>query len=384
MKSTIYVVLSMLIFISCSGEKETNVSNEAAVKNLDAGAITLTKKQSQTINLETGKLNKRSLASEIRVNGYLDVPPQNKAVVSPMITGYVRKVNFLVGDMVRKGQVMAELESMEFIDLQQQYMELKSELVFSKEDFERQKLLKDQDAVSRKKYLMAEVKYKTAQTTLNGLHSKLAMIGLDFNQLENGDIQSAIRLKAPISGSVKRLEVVIGQHIDPSEEIYEIVNNDHLHLELNVYEKDITKVKKGQKVWFTVPSIKNKTFQGEVYLVGQDLTEEKRSIKVHVHINEEDGPFAVGMYANASISTTENDSYTLPVTALVTENDNEYIFKKVKETDEDITFERRQVITGIESNNLVEIIEFDDVTPEDEVVTNGAFYLLNAYTAGEN
>ncbi len=384
MKSPIYIVLSFMWLAACSGEKTSNEITEVADQTSDREAVTLTREQSQVIKLELGKLNKRSLASEIKANGYLDVPPQNKAVVSPMITGFIRKVNFLVGDMVRKGQVMAELESMEFIDLQQKYMELKSELVFLKDDFERQKLLKDQDAVSRKKYLMAEADYKTAYTTLKGLHSKLEILGVDFNQLDLGEIQSVIRLKAPINGSVKRLGMVIGRHVAPSEEIYEIVNNDHLHLELNVYEKDINKVKKGQKVWFTVSGIENRTFHGEVYLVGQDLTEEKRSINVHVHINEKEGPFNVGMYANASISVQESESYALPVTALVVENDKEYIFKKVNETDNDITFERREVETGIESNDLVEILKFDDVTPDDEVVTNGAFYLLNAFTSGEN
>jgi len=384
MKSSIYIVLSFMLLAACSGERASNEITEAAIQNSTPEAITLTREQTRTIKLELGKLSRRSLASEIKVNGYLDVPPQNKAVVSPMITGYVRKVNFLVGDMVRKGQVMAELESMEFIDLQQKYMELKSRMVFLKEEFERQKLLKDQDAVSRKKYLMSEVDYKTAQTTLKGIHSKLDILGVDFNQLENGEIQPIIKLEAPINGSVKRLEMVIGGHVDPSEEIYEIVNSDHLHLELNVYENDINKVKKGQKVWFEISGIEKKTFHGEVYLVGQDLTEEKRSISVHVHINENEGPLNVGMYANASISVQENESYALPVTALVVENDKEYIFKKVSETDTDITFERRQVETGIESNDLIEILKFDDITPEDEVVTNGAFYLLNAFTTGEN
>ena len=140
---------------ACTGE--TTEAAEKIKAPATPNTFELSKDQAETINLEFGKLTKRNLSNFIKANGYLDVPPQSKAVISPMITGYVRKVNFLLGDDVKKGQVMAELESIEYIDLQQQYMELKSNLTYLKEDFERQKLLREQDAISTKKFLRAEI-----------------------------------------------------------------------------------------------------------------------------------------------------------------------------------------------------------------------------------
>jgi len=369
--------------ISCSGEKKELQQSEKPLIKKTENTIVLSSDQVQAIKLKSGKIEQRTLSDVIKANGYLDVPPQNKAVLSPMITGYVRKVNFIVGDNVRKGQVMAELESMEFIDIQQQYIQLKAQIKFLKEDFDRQKLLRDQDAVSRKKYLRSEVDYKTGTSTLDGIQSKLSLLGVNFEKLDEGKIESRILLKAPISGSVKIMNTVIGKHVDPSEEIFELINPDHLHLELSVYEKDVIKVAKGQKVWFKIPSIPNNVFEGEIFLVGKDLSEDKRSINIHVHIDDNQANFTVGMYANATIVVEENPSYTLPVTAVVVDGNSKYIFKQLDLSPDHSTYMKIPVITGLESDGLIELTSMEGLTIEDEIVTDGAFYLLNAFSEGE-
>ncbi|MCK5280187.1 MAG: efflux RND transporter periplasmic adaptor subunit, partial [Cyclobacteriaceae bacterium] len=287
------------------------------------------------------------------------------------------------GDDVRKGQVMAELESLEFIDMQQQYIELKTRVAFLKEEFDRQKLLREQDAVSRKTYLTAEVEYHSANSLFQGLKSKLQILGVDFEKLNQGNIESRILLNAPISGSVTKLNTIIGKHVDPSEELFEIVNPDHLHLELSVYEKDVLKVNEKQKVWFKIPSLPNSIFEGEVFLVGQDMSEDKRSINVHVHINEEQAEFTVGMYANASIVVEENPSYTLPITAVVVDGTDKFVFVKTITSKGEMAFNKISVITGIESDGLVELASLNGLALEDDIVIDGAFYLLNAFAGGE-
>ena len=383
MKAITYIIFGVLLISACSRGNEKPAQIEA-VQISDTQVITITSEQMRAIKLKTGKMVYRSLAKEIRANGYLDVPPQNRAVISPMITGYVRKVNFLIGDNVQKGQVMAELESMEYIDLQQQFIELNSRIPFLEEDYDRQKLLRDQDAISRKTYLMAEVNYKSAMASLDGLKAKLNMLGLNIQKLEKGEIENRLILKTPIPGSVRAINVSMGEHVAPSEVIYEVVNTEHLHLELSVYEQDVIKVKKGQKVWFTIPSMQDKHFEGEVFLVGRDLSQDKRSVNVHVHIDEKAGPFTVGMYANASIVLEESTSLTVPVTAIVVDNDTEYIFKKVVDSQDGISFQKMKVNTGFEKEGQAELIIYEGITAEDEIVTSGAFYLNNAFIVGEN
>ena len=378
MNIKIYISLGMVLMMACAGEKEQGQVTQKTSAHNDENAIVLSPEQVSAINLEFGKFQQRNMTDVIKANGYLDVPPQNKAVVSPMITGYVGKVNFLIGEYVKKGQVMAELKSMEFIDIQQQYIELQARISYLKEEFDRQKLLREQDAVSKKKYLMAEIDYKTALSTLDGVRAKLSLLGLNFKNLDNGKIESVFLLIAPISGSVTKLNTMIGKHVDPSEEIFEIVNPEHLHLELNVYEKDVVKVKKGQQVFFKISSLTAAIFHGEVFLVGKDLSEDKRSINVHVHINENEAKFVVGMYANASIAIEEVQSSTLPVTAVVVDGNEEIVFIKTETSSGSLSFRKFHVITGIESDGFVEILNKYDLSTGEEIVVDGAFYLLNA------
>jgi cobalt-zinc-cadmium efflux system membrane fusion protein len=383
MNKILYIIAILLLSTSCGDEKEKLQSSIATAAPMQDQTVILSEEQVNAIKIKSGKIEKRNITDVIKANGYLDVPPQNKAVISPMIIGYVRKINFLLGDNVAKGQIMAELESMEFIDLQQQYVELNARIVYLKEDFERQKLLRDQDAVSRKTYLMAEVEYQTAASTLKALKSKLELLEVNFDKLNKGEVASRILLKAPISGSVKKMNTVIGRHVDPSEEIFEIIDPEHLHLELSVFENNVPKVKKGQKVWFVVPSMKNQVFEGEIFLVGKDLSEEKRSINVHVHIDEDQAEFGVGMYANATIVIEDISSYTLPVTSVVIDGNSEYIFRQTKQNDSQFLYEKISITTGIEANGLVEITDIGSIKPGDEIVTEGAFYLLNAFLGGE-
>ena len=377
-----YILLIAMLTMACSGNKESSQTVKQTAIATDHTKVVLTPEQVSAIKLKFGSIESRTLTDVIKANGYMDAPPQNKAVISPMITGYVRKVNFLVGDHVRKGQVMVELESMDFIDMQQQYIELNTRVAFLKEEFDRQKLLRKQDAVSRKTFLTAEVEYKSASSLLQGLKSKLQILGVDFKKLDQDNIESRILLKAPISGSVKKFNTIIGKQVDPSEELFEIVNPDHLHLELSVYEKDVLKVDEKQKVWFKIPSMPNSIFEGEVFLVGQDMSEDKRSINVHVHIDEEQANFAVGMYANASIVVEENPSYTLPITAVVVDGTDKFVFIKTITSQGEMAFNKISVITGIESDGLVALTSLNGLALEDDIVIDGAFYLLNAF-AGE-
>jgi cobalt-zinc-cadmium efflux system membrane fusion protein len=378
-----YIPAILFLIISCSGEKPKEQIADVPTISSNANVVVLTSEQISAIKLKSGKIELRNITNVIKANGYLDVPPQNKAVVSPRISGYVSKINFLIGDNVRKGQVMAELESMDFIDMQQAYIKLNARIAYLKDDFERQKFLLDQDAVSRKKYLMSEADYKTAISTLNGLTSKLSLLGVDFQKLKDGNIVSKNLLRAPISGSVKAMNTVIGKHIEASDEIFEIINPDHLHLELSVYEKDVIDVKKGQKVWFKMPSMENKIFEGEVFLVGKDLSEDKRSINVHVHIEENQATFSVGMYANATIVIEDNPCYTLPVTALVIDGNSKYIFKQSESSGGNSTFTKIPIITGKESDGLIELASMEGLMTDDVIVTDGAFYLLNAFSETE-
>jgi cobalt-zinc-cadmium efflux system membrane fusion protein len=377
MKYILFIFLPLLIY-SCK-PKLPGSEVDQSENLLSDNQISLSYAQMNAINLKLDSIRKRSLESVVQANGYIDVPPYNKAVISPFVTGHVREVKCLVGNNIKKGEVMAVLESIEFVEMQQQYIELEARLQYLEDEYKRQETLQRENAVAKKKYLISISDYKSALSQYSGLKEKLKLIGIDFTNLEQGNITSLLYLRAPINGNVTEVMTVVGRHVDPHEEIFEIMNPDHLHLELNVYEKDILKVKKGQKVLYSIPSMDEKVYEGEVFLVSQNMQAEQRFINVHIHINEDDADFKVGMYVNASIVIDHKSVYSLPVNAIVTESGREYIYMKMSERDDQMVFEKKQVITGLQSQGLIELKLVDDIDLNKEIVTEGAFYLSNAF-----
>src|SRR5690606_30151658 len=114
----------------------------------------------------------------------------------------------------------------------------------------------------------------------NGLRMQLVMLNISPEKVEAGDVTSSVTIFSPISGSITQVNVTKGSYVAPATPIIEIVDNDHIHIELSVFEKDIMKVKKGQKIDFKVPEASPDTFVAEVYLVGTSIGKE-RTIMVH-------------------------------------------------------------------------------------------------------
>ncbi|WP_297764440.1 efflux RND transporter periplasmic adaptor subunit [uncultured Muriicola sp.] len=180
----------------------------------------------------------------VKATGIIEVPPQNKAVVSAFIGGYIKDTPLLIGDEIKKGQSLLTIENPEFVTLQQNYLETRQQLSFLKAEYERQKQLIAENISSQKSFLKAESDYKGKLALYNGLKHKLKMLNFSIEKVEEGDIRSVATIYAPIFGSITKMNVSKGMYVSPSDEILEITDNDHIHLELSVFEKDIMKLLK--------------------------------------------------------------------------------------------------------------------------------------------
>jgi len=373
-------MIGLLLFSGCSPERSGSAEEEAAGSIVDTPSqVVLSPEQMRAIGLETSHVVMRNLSNVVRANGYIDVPPQNKAVISPYVTGYVREVRMLVGDRVRRGQVIAVLESLEYLEMQENYLSVNTNLEYLKNEYERKKTLQEENAIARKQFLLAQSDYRKAKSGLVALKEKLQLLHTDFAKLEKGELNPLLHLRAPINGSISDVMTVIGKHLDPHEELMEIVNPEHFHLELNVFEKDIMKVREGQHVFFRIPNLDGEQFEGEVFLVGQSLKEEERYIRVHVHIDDTQQSFKAGMYVNASIAVEDKKVEAVPAVSVVAEEEKKYVFVKKTRQDSSVVFTRREVITGIEDQGFVQLTYHEGIEAGDDIVTSGAFYLMNAF-----
>lgn len=377
----IYILIFSLVLVACGkSEKTTELVPETETHNDN---ITITKAQFEGEKMAFGTLAEYDFNETVKVNGMIDVPPKNKSSVSTFTGGYITKTPLLVGDRVKKGQLLVTLENPEFVELQQNYLEVSEQLNYLKSEFNRQKTLFDEKITSEKNYLKAESAYKSNLAHYNGLRKKLQMLNLNPSSVEQGRIASTINLYAPISGHVTKVNVSNGTYVSPSDVIMEIVDIDHIHLELLVFEKDIMQIKKDQKIEFTIPEASDKTFEAEVHLVGTTIDEQTRRVKVHGHVDNDKENFIVGMFVDADIIIDSKKGFGLPKEALI-EVDNEFFVLILDEENTDeFHFETFKLELGKQTEAYVEILN-SEALKDKQIVIKGTNMLLNNGEGGHS
>ncbi len=351
-----------------SGTTTTSVENDPRIK--------LSKAQFEENEMRLGRLEEKTFPVTVHANGMIDVPPENRAVVSAIMGGYIKTTPLLIGDVVKKGQSLVTIENPEFITLQQDYMQVKQQLNYLQSEYERQKTMVAENITSQKSFLKSESEYKTANAKFNGLEKQLILLNIAPSAVENGTITSVVTIYAPISGSITKINVSKGTYVSTASPILEIIDNDHIHLELSVFEKDILKIKKEQEIRFKIPETSTDTYVGEVHLIGTSI-DENRTIKVHGHPrNDGNHSFLTGMFVDASIIVDTLTTKSLPSEAIVTINNISYAL--LLDTDDGSDRYFKQVVVQIgdtfEGNTI--IVNNEKFKPTDLFLIKGAFNLI--------
>ena len=224
--------------------------------------------------------------------------------------------------------------------------------------------------------MKAESEYKTAVAKYTGLDKQLRMLHLSPLIVREGTFSSVVPIYAPISGSITKVNVTKGSYVSPANVILEIIDTDHIHLELSVFEKDIMKVKKGQEIDFKIPEASSETYMAEVHLVGTSI-EANRTIKVHGHLEDEsEHNFLTGMFVNASIITNSVLAKALPSESFIEVDEVQYVLVLDEKVGNSYYFNREEVIVKESYNDYAVIENTDEFKPDAQFLTQGAFSLL--------
>ena len=370
-----------MLLAACKHSETTDES--LSTPSADSNELVLSKKQFEGEKMQFGTLTEHDFNEVIKTSGMIDVPTHNKSSVSTFVGGYITKTPLLIGDEVKKGQFLVSLENTEFVDIQQLYMEVAEKLNYLKSEFTRQKTLYDENITSQKNFLNAESNYKSSLAHYNGLRKKLQMMNINPASVEKGNITSIINIYAPIDGFVTKVNVSNGTYVSPSDIIMEIIDTDHIHLELSVFEKDILNVKKGQKIDFRIPEASDSIFKAEVHLVGTTIDPENRRVTVHGHIDNDHTGFIVGMFAEAEIIVSNSKKLSLPKEAVIHQDDNYFALILEKETESDYYFRKIKLNIGSQSEDYLEVLNAVDLKDQ-EIIITGTYMLLNESEGGHD
>ena len=363
----IIIISTVLLLYACGSKQTDEQTADTAIVN--ETILTLTDAQLKNTQLEVGKLEQRNISSIIKVNGKIDVPPQNMVSVSMPLGGYLKTTKLLTGMRVGKGEIIATMEDLQYIQLQQEYLTAKSKLVFAEAEFNRQKELNQSKASSDKVFQQAQMDYNTQKIALSALSEKLKLINVNPQGLSENNLSKAVNIYSPIDGFVSRVNVNIGKYVNPADILFELVNTSDIHLNIKVFEKDLEKLSIGQKV-MAYNNQSDRKHPCEIILISQDLSSE-RTAEVHCHFLEYDKTLLPGMYMNADIEVKSNHVLTLPEDAIVNFEGKEYVFINDKGKEYSLT----EVKTGSKENGFIEILGGEKISQK-SVVTKGAYTLL--------
>lgn len=384
-----------LLFISCqekatektpvkkqffSEKKESKTKDAAPERNMeitDDTIVSISKTQFEEYDMKLGYPTVGQANKTIDAVGYIEVPEENKAEIRSYIGGYLLSSPLLPGDYVKKGQYLISLKNLEYIQLQQDYLKAAEELTYLKEVYKRKKALAEENITSINSRQQAESEYKSALANVEGLRKKLQLINIDTDKLNADNITTTIHLYAPISGYITLVNAVQGQFAEPTDVIFEIINTDHLHVKLKVYETEILQIRKGDKINFQIPESANQMYSGEVFLVGKIIEEEDRTVVVHCHITEKGSlPVIAGMFVEARIIVGVEERFCLPASAFIRDENNYYVFSNISAENDAYTFEKVLVEVGEITEDCIEIPENSrDKIAGKEVLIEGAFNL---------
>jgi cobalt-zinc-cadmium efflux system membrane fusion protein len=352
----------------------------------EEGVVELTKEQVETVGLELNSLEKKSLGNSIKVTGQLELFPQDRANISPLVGGNVRSINIIEGDKVIKGQVLAYLEHLDIITMQQEYQEKNNQLAFLKKDFERKQTLYNKGVASGREFQMAQSKFKSTTSSVNGLRAKLRLLGIHTDKVLQGQIFSAMPITTPISGYVDEVMINLGDYAAPQTKMFTVSDNSEIHVDFKVYEKDIRKVKEGQEIYFTVAAKPNELLKAKIHAIGKTFESEPKALHVHADVHNENKELLPGMYVEGRIVQDKKMAFAVPEDAIIKDGAQSFIFilyEEGKKVRNKIKFKMIPVNIGIADLEFVEISLSLDITKDLKVVTKGAYALSSEMVKSE-
>lgn len=369
MKNTLIIIIVTLALYSCSGEKiQENEASATIAENI----VTVTDAQFKNAKILLGKIENRNIATTLKLNGKIDVPPQNMVSVSMPLGGFLKSTQLLPGMHVKKGEVIATMEDQQYIQLQQEYLTAKSRFSFFENEYNRQKELNQSKASSDKVFQQSEMDYKSQKISISALAEKLRLININPESLNESNLSRSVHVYSSIDGFVSKVNVNIGKYVNPSDILFELINPSDIHLNLKVFEKDLDKLFIGQQLLAFNNNQPDKKYPCEIILISQELSID-RSAEVHCHFEAYNKTLLPGMYMNAEVELKSNKVASINEEAIIGFENKDYIFISKGNNQ----YEMVEIIKGGSENDFTEITSVNGKNiSNSQIVTKGAYSLL--------
>lgn len=423
MKTTIITLITIVfvwLFSACGGGHSAEDGHDHAAENKKAATedtpgehdhaaevsniASLTAAQIAAVDIKLGAVENKNLTATLRVNGMLRVPNNNKANVTSLYGGVVKSLHVQLGDQVRKGQVIARVTNPEFVQIQEEYLTLASRIALAEQELQRQQQLNEGNAGTMKNLQAARAALNTLRTRRASLQQQIKMMGINPASITDDKMQADLLVTSPISGVVSDVFAKIGSYVDVSSPVIEVVDNGLIHLDLQVFEKDLPHVKIGQVVNFTLTNNPQISYAANVVTVGASFENDSKSVAVHCTVIGNKTGLIDGMNTIAAVGLNDVLVAAVRNEAIVEADGKFYIFIQSEKEGEEhhdevghehsneerhdhqhdeknmqrettFNFERVEVNKGISEMGYTAITPVAKLPTGVKVVTQGAFFI---------
>lgn len=347
----------------------------------------LTEEQMKSVGVTLGTVEMKELTSTIKANGLLSVPNSNKATITSLYGGIIKTINIQVGSIVKKGQVIATIANPEYIQLQEDYLTTNSRITYAEQEFRRQRELFDNDAGAKKNLQSADAELKTLRTKRASLLKHLQMMGINPGNVNNGNMRSGLVITAPISGTISSITAQIGSYVDISSPVATVIDNGSIHLDLQVFEKDLPKMRVGQIVHFKLTNNPETEYDAKIYSIGSSFENESKTISMHCEVIGNKAGLIDGMNITGIVSLDKSVTPAVPNEAIVEADGKFYVFiqtdKKAEEEPDEkgklhpktLNFEKVEVVKGTSDMGYTAITPVGNIPDNAKIVVKSAFFV---------
>lgn len=371
-----YVQIITCFFVASCGQQKANTDKPAAQQE-EVNSVTLTEAQVQQAGIVTAPVKKQVINTVLKVNGVVDVPPQNIVSVSFPLGGYLKHTKLLPGMHVNKGEVIGTIEDQALVQLQQDYLVAVARLTYLQQEYDRQKELNEQKVSADKIFQQASADFSAQKVLVRGLGEKLRLIAIDPARLEENKISRSVPVYSPINGFVSKVNVNIGKFVSPTDVLFELINPEDMHAALTIFEKDMPKVRVGQEVSVSFVDDPAREYDCEVILVTRNVDDNRSGI-AHCHFETMPKNLLPGMFLNASIRISNAEAMTVPDDAIVRHAGKQYVLYESGAR----TYELVEVETGVRDSGITEITGKTMDLHDKPVVVKNAYSILGTMKGG--
>jgi RND family efflux transporter MFP subunit len=369
-----FLSLAILLVNSCKSGKDQEKTDN--VPNF----IELTNEQLKLMDIDQAPIEEKAIRPVVVANGRIGANPNYEAKISSNIAGRIERLFVQEGSLIRAGDPILSISSMEFVQLQQDYMRAYTEMVYLEKEYNRQLELRTADVASVADFQSTEAKYYGAITTEKSLKAKLAVLkkeASDLQDTKHATISLEKIVYSPIAGYVYKLPVQIGVRASPEVTLADVVDLDQLRAEIFLYEKDLDKVEVGSDVSIEFINKNISKVKGTIKFINRSIDDMNKTVLLVASFDKPEGSLILPeMYISATVRGKGKGlaKMAVPISALLGEGDNYSIFTVLFYDNKNI-IKKIKVKMGDADNEYAQIIPEEPIDDDSKVAVNNLLIL---------